>query len=211
MPEILRQLLPAQSLASGPWLPLFLLALCLWAVWRVTWLALALLRDLQNSQLARIDRINAELPQTQCGRCGHPGCRPYARAISQGEAINRCPPGGSETIARLALLLGRPALPLDPAHGETIPRQVAYIREDECIGCRKCIRACPVDAILGAPKLMHTVIESECTGCDLCIDPCPVDCIDLLPAPALTPRYWQLPQSLPSPRNDLISLMEIES
>lgn len=127
-----------------------------------------------------IDTINTVLPQTQCGQCGYPGCRPYAEAISQGEAINKCPPGGEETIAELAQLLSTEPLPLDPDHGIETPVKVAFIREAECIGCTKCIQACPVDAILGAAKQMHTVIASECTGCDLCIEPCPVDCIDLL-------------------------------
>jgi electron transport complex protein RnfB len=130
--------------------------------------------------MSLIQRIDALLPQTQCGKCGHPGCRPYAQGIAAGEPINRCPPGGSETIAALAALLDTPALPLDTQRGHA-PAQVAYIREAECIGCTKCIQACPVDAILGAAKLMHTVLVDECTGCDLCVAPCPVDCIDLIP------------------------------
>lgn len=125
-------------------------------------------------------RIDALLPQTQCGKCGHPGCKPYAEGLAKGEAINKCPPGGSETIAALANLLHVPIIALDPERGSA-PPQVAYIREAECIGCTKCIQACPVDAIVGAAKLMHTVISAECTGCDLCVAPCPVDCIDLLP------------------------------
>src|SRR5690554_5375937 len=127
-----------------------------------------------------VDAINALLPQTQCGQCGFPGCQPYAEAISRGEAINRCPPGGQATINRLARLLNTPAPTLDPRHGVEAPRKVAFIREAECIGCTKCIQACPVDAIIGAAKLMHTVITRDCTGCDLCVDPCPVDCIDML-------------------------------
>ena len=131
-----------------------------------------------------IAHIDALLPQTQCGQCGHPGCRPYAEAIANGEAINRCPPGGQSTIDALARLLRLPHQALDPSHGETSDAQlVAYIREDECIGCTKCIQACPVDAILGATRLMHTVIANECTGCDLCVAPCPVDCIDMVPTP----------------------------
>ncbi|AMC99889.1 electron transport complex subunit RsxB [Halomonas chromatireducens] len=127
-----------------------------------------------------IDAIDALLPQTQCGKCGHPGCRPYAEAIADGEAINLCPPGGQQTVTQLAQLTGRPPLPLDqPAQ----PPLVAWIREAECIGCTKCIQACPVDAILGAAKRMHTVLAAECTGCELCVAPCPVDCIDLLPHP----------------------------
>ncbi len=128
-----------------------------------------------------VDQIDEILPQTQCGQCGFPGCRPYAEAIANGEAINKCPPGGQNTIEALADLLDVEAIPLDAEHGEESVKTVAYIREDECIGCTKCIQACPVDAILGAAKQMHTVIISECTGCDLCVEPCPVDCIDMLP------------------------------
>jgi electron transport complex protein RnfB len=129
-----------------------------------------------------IEVIELLLPQTQCGQCGHSGCAPYAEAIVAGEAINRCPPGGDRTIERLAELLHRPVVPLDPEYGQISPPTVVSIREIECIGCTKCIQACPVDAIVGAAKLMHTVIQSECTGCNLCIAPCPVDCIDTLPA-----------------------------
>ncbi|CBV42613.1 RnfABCDGE type electron transport complex subunit B [Halomonas elongata] len=133
-----------------------------------------------TDQPTLIEAIDATLPQTQCGKCGHDGCRPYAEAIAEGEPINRCPPGGDETVVRLAELTGRSTLPLEqPAQSPLVAR----IREDECIGCTKCIQACPVDAILGAAKQMHTVIESECTGCELCVAPCPVDCIDLLPHP----------------------------
>ncbi|MGA1207504.1 MAG: electron transport complex subunit RsxB [Litorivicinaceae bacterium] len=128
-----------------------------------------------------VAKIDACLPQTQCGQCGHPGCRPYAEAIAAGEAINKCPPGGAETIAALAELLGVEAMPLDETHGTTAEPMVAVIDEDVCIGCTKCIAACPVDAILGASKRMHTVIADECTGCDLCLAPCPVDCITLIP------------------------------
>ena len=133
-----------------------------------------------------IQRIDALLPQTQCGKCGHPGCKPYAEGIAQGEAINKCPPGGQETIAGLAHLLSVPMLELDTSRGEA-PAQIAYIREAECIGCTKCIQACPVDAIVGAAKLMHTVIIDECTGCDLCVAPCPVDCIEMRPLAAVLP------------------------
>lgn len=129
-----------------------------------------------------IERIDALLPQTQCGKCGHPGCRPYAQGIAAGEPINRCPPGGKETIAQLAQLLSTPTLPLDTER-RSAPAQIAYIREAECIGCTKCIQACPVDAIVGAAKLMHTVLIDECTGCDLCVAPCPVDCIEMHPLP----------------------------
>ncbi|MGV8918682.1 MAG: electron transport complex subunit RsxB [Pseudomonas sp.] len=129
-----------------------------------------------------IQSIDALLPQTQCGKCGHPGCKPYAEGIASGESINKCPPGGDETIAALARLLDVPVLELDLERGPA-PAQVAYIREAECIGCTKCIQACPVDAIVGAAKLMHTVIIDECTGCDLCVAPCPVDCIEMHPLP----------------------------
>ncbi|WP_424924145.1 electron transport complex subunit RsxB [Aquipseudomonas alcaligenes] len=130
------------------------------------------------SALISVQAIDALLPQTQCGKCGHPGCKPYAEGIANGEAINKCPPGGEATIHALAQLLDVPELPLElPA----VPPQIALIREAECIGCTKCIQACPVDAIVGAAKLMHTVITAECTGCELCVAPCPVDCINILP------------------------------
>ncbi|MDH3646213.1 MAG: electron transport complex subunit RsxB [Gammaproteobacteria bacterium] len=130
-----------------------------------------------------IDAIDNALPQTQCGQCGYAGCRPYAQAIARGEAdINQCPPGGEVVIRELALLLGTQIKPLDEAFGVERPRDIAVIDEDICIGCKKCIQVCPVDAILGAPKLMHTVISDECTGCDLCPPACPVDCIDMIPA-----------------------------
>jgi electron transport complex protein RnfB len=128
-----------------------------------------------------VNRIDAILPQTQCGQCNYPGCRPYAEAITAGEAgINQCPPGGEAGIRALADLLGVEALPLNPENGEEKPTAVAVIDESVCIGCTLCIQACPVDAILGAAKQMHTVIQSECTGCDLCLPPCPVDCIDMI-------------------------------
>ncbi|MDR3388465.1 MAG: electron transport complex subunit RsxB [Rudaea sp.] len=131
------------------------------------------------------DRIDALLPQTQCTRCGYPACRPYAEAIARGEAdINHCPPGGAAGIEALAELLGRAAKPLDPLNGCEKPRAVALIDEEVCIGCTKCILACPVDAIIGAAKMMHTVLVDECTGCELCIAPCPVDCISMAAAGA---------------------------
>lgn len=135
--------------------------------------------------MSLIQRIDALLPQTQCGKCGHPGCKPYAQGIVDGEPINKCPPGGEETIAALAELLKIPVLELDISRGPA-PPQIAFIREAECIGCTKCIQACPVDAIVGAAKLMHTVLIDECTGCDLCVAPCPVDCIEMHPLPANT-------------------------
>lgn len=130
------------------------------------------------------DQIDALLPQTQCRQCGYDGCRPYAEAIARGEAeINQCPPGGDAGIAKLAHLLQRAPIPLNPKNGVHKPRHVAIIDEAVCIGCTRCIQACPVDAILGATKHMHTVIADECTGCELCIPPCPVDCIRMAPAP----------------------------
>ena len=134
-------------------------------------------------------RIDALLPQTQCRRCTFEGCKPYATAIARGEAgINQCPPGGAETVVAIAGLLRREPLPVDPKFG-VMPQlpEVAWIDESVCIGCTKCIQACPVDAIVGASKFMHTVIADECTGCELCIPPCPVDCIEMRPAPVRVP------------------------
>ncbi|MGR9585040.1 electron transport complex subunit RsxB [Pandoraea sputorum] len=131
---------------------------------------------------ALAQRIDALLPQTQCTKCGYAGCRPYADAIANGQAsYNQCPPGGAEGVERLAKLLGRPVIALNPENGVERPRPRALIDESLCIGCTLCIQACPVDAIVGAAKLMHTVIEDRCTGCDLCVPPCPVDCIDMVP------------------------------
>ncbi len=127
-----------------------------------------------------VDQIDAILPQTQCRQCGFLGCKPYAEAIARGDAdINQCPPGGDEGVLALATLLGRKAKPLDAGRGSPLPKSVAVIDEGRCIGCALCILACPVDAILGAAKFMHTVIVSECTGCRLCLPPCPVDCITM--------------------------------
>ena len=133
------------------------------------------------------DKIDALLPQTQCQRCGYVDCRVYAEAIAAGETdINRCPPGGQETLKALAGLTGRAATCIDPSLGSFTPGLVAFVIEPECIGCTKCIQACPVDAIVGAAKQMHTVIEALCTGCGLCIPPCPVDCIRMQPARGAT-------------------------
>jgi electron transport complex protein RnfB len=132
-----------------------------------------------------IDQINNILPQTQCRQCSFQGCKPYAVAIASGAAdINQCPPGGNNGIVALALLLGVNPKPLNPEFGQHKVKSVAYIVEQDCIGCIKCIAACPVDAILGAAKQMHTVLSSECTGCELCVAPCPVDCIVMLPQEA---------------------------
>src|SRR3990167_9186718 len=143
------------------------------------------------------EQIDALLPQTQCGLCGYKGCRPYAEALSMGkETIDRCPPGGVATLQQLAELLNQDAAPYVAAmQQKEKPPVVAKIREEECIGCTKCIQACPVDAILGAAKLMHTVIADECTGCDLCVEPCPVDCIDMIPVkPKNIDWIWDKPQ-----------------
>ncbi|UZE97379.1 electron transport complex subunit RsxB [Alkalimarinus alittae] len=153
-----------------------------------------------------VDEIDNLLPQTQCGQCGFPGCRPYAEAIANGEEINKCPPGGEATIQSLADLLDVEAPPLDAEHGEETGKQVAVIREDECIGCTKCIQACPVDAILGAAKQMHTVIADECTGCDLCVEPCPVDCIDMVSVPEDIKSWsWDSPINQPPTADNIIA------
>ena len=148
--------------------------------------------------MTTVDAIDALLPQTQCTRCGYRGCRPYAEAIAAGAApINQCPPGGATTIAALAGLLVRPALPLNPANGTEGPPLVAQIDEEACIGCVKCLPPCPVDAIIGARQQMHTVILALCTGCELCIAPCPVDCISMVPRAALpeAPRAPSAPEN----------------
>ncbi|MCK5818856.1 MAG: electron transport complex subunit RsxB [Psychromonas sp.] len=133
-----------------------------------------------------VDDLDALLPQTQCGQCGHPGCKPYAQAMANGEEINKCAPGGEEVMLKLAARLG-----VEPSElaVEQKPKLLAFIREDQCIGCTKCIQACPVDAILGATRQMHTVISEECTGCELCVAPCPTDCIEMIPI-ALTTKNW---------------------
>lgn len=136
-----------------------------------------------------VEQINAILPQTQCGQCGYPGCRPYAEAIANGDKINKCPPGGQATIEKLADLMGVEVQ--DSAHDkDNNLKKVAFIHEDMCIGCTKCIQACPVDAIVGGTKALHTVIKEECTGCDLCVSPCPTDCIEMVPIET-TPESWK--------------------
>lgn len=131
---------------------------------------------------ALAQRIDAVLPQTQCTRCGYPDCASYARAIARGEAeINQCPPGGTQGMARIAAITGKPVSALNPLHGQEGPRAVAVIDEDWCIGCTKCIKACPTDAIVGIHKRMHTIMDEHCTGCELCVQACPVDCIAMEP------------------------------
>jgi electron transport complex protein RnfB len=154
--------------------------------------------SLKVKVVSAVEKIDSLLPQTQCGQCGYPGCRPYADAIADGDAINKCPPGGQITINAIANFLDISPPSLDNEYGfSTDIKTVAFIREDECIGCTKCIQACPVDAILGAAKQMHTVIEKECTGCDLCVDPCPVDCIDMVSIEKNLSGYrWDQPQSI---------------
>ena len=146
--------------------------------------------DLQSLR-SLTNAIDAVLPQTQCRRCGYDACRPYAEAVARGEAINRCPPGGAQGIALLAQLTGRPVVPLDETCGSEHPLEVALIDPSRCIGCVLCIKACPVDAIAGAFKRLHTVIEQDCTGCELCIPACPVDCIQMVaPTHPDRPRDW---------------------
>jgi len=143
-----------------------------------------------------VEKIDAILPQTQCGQCGFPGCKPYATAIAKGEAdINQCPPGGEDGIRKLSELLGVEFKPLNAEHGQPKPKSVAFIDENLCIGCTLCVQACPVDAILGAAKQMHTIVASECTGCELCLSPCPVDCIAMVAIEEdLTTWKWKYPQ-----------------
>jgi electron transport complex protein RnfB len=142
-----------------------------------------------------VEKIDAILPQTQCGQCNYPGCKPYAEAIAKGEAeINQCPPGGEEGIRKLADLLGREFKSLSAEHGIEKPKSVAIIDEQTCIGCTLCIQACPVDAIVGAAKQMHTIIASQCTGCELCLPPCPVDCIRMVPITETVDTWkWKYP------------------
>jgi electron transport complex protein RnfB len=145
------------------------------------------------------DQVDAMLPQTQCGQCGFPGCRPYAEAVAKGEAeINKCVPGGEATVLALADLLGKEPVALDAV--EEKPKSVAVIDELECIGCTLCLQACPVDAILGAAKQMHTVIGSECTGCELCVQPCPVECIHMVPVKESIGTWkWPYPARVSEP------------
>ena len=142
-----------------------------------------------------VEKIDAILPQTQCGQCGYPGCKPYAEAIAKGEAeINQCPQGGEEGVRKLADLLGREFKPLSEEHGVEKPKAVAVIDEQTCIGCTLCIQACPVDAIVGAAKQMHTVVSPLCTGCELCVAPCPVDCIEMVAVPDTVQTWkWKYP------------------
>jgi electron transport complex protein RnfB len=141
-----------------------------------------------------VEAINALLPQTQCTRCGYAGCRPYAAAMAQGAPLNQCPPGGAATIRTLAKLLGREVLPLNPDNGMECAPRVAVIDEARCIGCAKCLPPCPVDAIIGAPRFVHTVAAQLCNGCELCIAPCPVDCITMVDLNLLA-----VPEGAPSP------------
>ncbi len=149
-----------------------------------------------------VEKVDAVLPQTQCGQCGYAGCRPYAEAIAAGEAdINRCPPGGETVILALSDLLGVEPKPLDDEVGEEKPKEVAYVDEQTCIGCTLCIQACPVDAILGAAKQMHTIIADECTGCELCVEPCPVDCITMIPVKKDV-QNWKWPYPAPNTQEE---------
>ncbi len=142
-----------------------------------------------------VDQIDAILPQTQCGQCGYPGCKPYATALASNEAdVNLCIPGGDDGIRKLADLLGKEYKPFNAEHGVEKPKSFAVINENICIGCTLCIQACPVDAIVGSAKHLHTVLVSECTGCELCVAPCPVDCISMQPVPeTLTSWKWHYP------------------
>lgn len=178
-------------------LTMMIASIALIAVWILSLIAYRKSQSITEPDL--VERINHVLPQTQCGECGYMGCKPYATAVAEGDALNKCLPGGVTTIEKLSLLLERPTLPLD---GVVKPKAIAYIREAECIGCTKCIQACPVDAIFGSAKHMHTIIASECTGCDLCVDPCPVNCIEMRPI-ATTLDNWQW--TFPASTNSIIA------
>jgi H+/Na+-translocating ferredoxin:NAD+ oxidoreductase subunit B len=154
-----------------------------------------------SMEVSLVDQIDALLPQTQCTKCGYPACRAYAEAIARGEAdIDQCPPGGAAGVAKLATLLGRTPKPLNPVYGAERPRAAALIDENWCIGCTLCIRACPVDAIVGARKRMHTVLAEHCTGCELCLPPCPVDCIQIVDLEELVCRGARIPDPGPEQR-----------
>lgn len=169
------------------------------------------------ADLALIEQINAVLPQTQCTKCGYDGCKPYATALAESSAdINRCPPGGDEGVRKLAELLNKAVKPIDPECGASGPLRVAVIDEQHCIGCTLCIQACPVDAIVGANKRMHTVLADWCTGCDLCLPPCPVDCIEMVEvdnnrdwtdndARLARQRYESRQNRLSTPTNDTLA------
>ena len=158
-----------------------------------------------------VEKIDAILPQTQCGQCGYPGCKPYAKAIASGEAdINCCPPGGEEGIRKLADLLGREFKELSGEHGIEKPKSVAFIDEPICIGCTLCIQACPVDCIVGAAKQMHTIIADQCTGCELCVPPCPVDCIAMITLPETLDTWkWKYPVSERRPARPIIPIKTV--
>jgi Na+-translocating ferredoxin:NAD+ oxidoreductase subunit B len=170
-------------------------------------------RDIAMNSATLVERIDALLPQTQCGKCGYPGCRPYAQALADGvTTINRCPPGGASGISALAELLQTPILPLAPECGTERPRTLAQIDEANCIGCTLCIQACPVDAIVGAAKQMHTVLADWCTGCELCVPPCPVDCIALPvhPIPTISPAFAALSRERYQRRSARLQRVEAE-
>ncbi len=139
-----------------------------------------------------VEEVDKVLPQIQCGQCGYPGCKPYAEAVANGEAINKCTPGGEAVMLKIAEILGVEPQPMAEGEEEEKPRMVAFIHEQDCIGCMHCIKACPVDAIVGTTKAVHTVITKECTGCELCVPVCPTDCIEMRPQPE-TPRDWIWP------------------
>ena len=194
-------LYPDQSMNGIPIDTAFALVLTVTAVAAtlgavLAWLAARPGNSANNAQSLLIDRVNELLPQTQCAQCGYPGCRPYAEAIVNLQApINQCPPGAEQTIDNLASLLAQQALPLDTSLAITKPEQIARINEPACIGCTLCIQACPVDAIVGATRLMHTVLTDNCTGCELCLPPCPVDCIELIQVePGIDRWLWPKPE-----------------